>query len=177
MNKRLSSVEHYKKSVEQLIRILEEPINPFKKKKKDESSGDATINQVDLKSKLQSKKNAFDRAKETIIAIQDIENRWSDGADIKWLKNNVEKLCNAGELAINEMLGNMDLEIDTSDLGGSEINAAIDVRGKSISDIQEIFDGIDHLKEQLDAVNDKSVSVIKKKKDFSGGYVESRTIN
>lgn len=167
MNKRLSSVKHYKNSTEQLIKILEQPIVAFKKNER--------INQTDLKSKLQSKKNAFDRAKDTIEEIQNIEEAYSDSIDTQWLRKNIGRLCDAGEFAISEMLGNMDEDIDTSDLGGSEINAAIDVRGKSIYDIKEIFDGIDFMRELLDKSEGKTGKIFKKKKTFEGGVVEKRT--
>ena len=181
----LSAVSHYQKSVTQLILVLGADISKPIVEDDDVAIVDngetpkkkARRKQSDLRAALKSKKNAFVRAKDIVIEIQDIWNSYEDSPDIKWLISAVEDLCSAGELAISEMLGNMDLEIPIDDLGGTETNAAIDLRGESVVDIKEIASGVNFLRDQLKGVSSKSRTIIKNVGDGLGGVVEEKTLN
>lgn len=133
---RLSAIDSYRKAVDNLITVLNTPVMLGER-------------ESDLKAKLKSKKNAFVSAKEIMIVIYDMERTYFTKINYQWFESRVESLCEAAQNAIGEMCQMIEREIDSAELGGSEINAAIDMRGDGAKDISQLFDGIEALNESL----------------------------
>lgn len=180
----LSAIKPYQSSVEQLILVLRANVIHEPTIDEDEDFDDdgnlkkrKRRKQQDIKAALKSKKNAFVRCKDTVIEIQDIWNSSEGSPDVMWLKNAVERLCDAGEAAIGEMLSGVEGAIPVDDIGGSETNAAIDMRGDALLDIREIAGGIEVLRDQIKEAKSDSRTVIKKTIADIDGVVEDFTVN
>jgi len=134
---RVSSLKSYKRAVDKLIEILNTRI----------AKGDK---ESDLKQKLKSKKNAFTSAMKIIMLIHETESMYLSNIDLKWLTEKTEELCVAANDAALNMCSLIEGENPEEELGGSEINANIDMRESGAKDIKDIFDGIDELQGKVE---------------------------